>query len=141
MKSPPFDIGFTTRAALGALKKEATYSSAKAASDEKNQQSQSNGSLMRITPLAVWTSSMSDEESILKTISLDVSMTHPHVLVHHAICLYCVTIHFLLKNKNDPDRGYNAFMYGLEKSKTEGYNASEKGESCTKWLEMAKELS
>ena len=39
LQSPPFDIGFTTKAALNALRSDATFDSAYAASQANNQKS------------------------------------------------------------------------------------------------------
>ena len=55
IRSTPFDMGFTTRNALSCLRNQPSYENAKSKSYEKNENSQSNGSLMRITPLAIFT--------------------------------------------------------------------------------------
>ena len=55
IRSAPFDIGFTTRNALSCLRNQPSYNNALSKSKEKNLNSQSNGSLMRITPLAIFT--------------------------------------------------------------------------------------
>ena len=47
----------------------------------KNNESLSNGSIMRCMPLAVWASSIPDEEIFKKAIVADVSLSHPNILV------------------------------------------------------------
>jgi ADP-ribosylglycohydrolase len=98
IKSNPFDIGTATEAALGPLKythnrfcHQAYAETSYIASKKYNEQSQSNGSLMRITPLAIWTYNLSDEEKY-KAITHDVRMTHPNTVVHEANFLYCLAI-------------------------------------------------
>lgn len=59
---------------------------------------------MRITPLAIWTSSLTDKLDVFNAIKSDVEITHPNKLVHAAISLYCLAIHFLIKNRNEINR-------------------------------------
>jgi len=80
--SPPFDIGLSTRAALVPLcvqnpKAKLAIEAAKV----NNNKSQSNGSLMRCTPMAVFTSSITRKEDAKNAILIDVKMTHPDILV------------------------------------------------------------
>ena len=56
---------------------------------------------MRITPLAVWTSSLSTLEEVRTAVVNDVEFTHPNVLVHDAVFIYCKAIHYLLLNPSD----------------------------------------
>ena len=61
IKSVPFDIGNSTINGLRPLEEANTIPKAwmsKQSAAEKNEHSQSNGSLMRCTPMAVWTSSL-----------------------------------------------------------------------------------
>lgn len=58
MKSNPFDIGITTENALYGLMHQPKAVVAYKAAFMENQTSMSNGSLMRITPLAVYTSKL-----------------------------------------------------------------------------------
>lgn len=72
IQSPPFDIGITTRNALGcaaersiapAPQPDPSLAAHMAASAQKhNQASESNGSLMRCSPLAIWGLTLTDEE-------------------------------------------------------------------------------
>ena len=97
--SPPFDIGLSTRAALVPLsvqnpKAKLAINSAKI----NNDKSQSNGSLMRCTPMAVFTSSVQKKEDAKNAILIDVKMTHPDKLVQEAILTYQLAIHYLLNH-------------------------------------------
>lgn len=46
-----------------------------------NDKSQSNGSLMRCTPMAVFTSDINNKADARNAILMDVKMTHPNKLV------------------------------------------------------------
>ena len=59
----------------------------------------SNGSLMRVTPAAVFTAKLSAENA-KEIILVDTSLTHPNPQVHDCIVNYCHTIHYLLNNPN-----------------------------------------
>ena len=55
--------------------------------------------------MAVWTSSLTNVEDVFLAVKSDVEMTHPNQLCHAAISLYCLAIHFLIKNRHDENRG------------------------------------
>ena len=112
--SKPFDIGYTTQQAFHPLKMIAKPQSAINASKFLNQESQSNGSLMRITPLAVWLSKVTNPQEIKKVVVADVSMTHPNKLVHDCVFIYCMTIRFLLKYRSNKDRAQLAYDHAIE---------------------------
>ena len=57
----------------------------------------SNGSLMRVTPAAVFTAKLSPENA-KEIILADTSLTHPNLQVHDCIVSYCQSIHYLLNN-------------------------------------------
>ena len=84
--SRPFDIGNTTLSTIGTLgnKKETDSDLAQSVYDIANEKgkSESNGSMMRITPLAVWASNISDLDKLQKLVSMDVSFTHSNENVH-----------------------------------------------------------
>jgi len=54
--------------------------------------------------MAVWTSSLTNEEEVFQAVKSDVEITHPNKLVHAAISLYCLAIHFLIINRDDENR-------------------------------------
>lgn len=100
--SEPFDIGQTTTLAL---------SSAKNADDmacnayEFNEDSESNGSLMRCVPIAVF-SLFKPYEIILEIADLDASLTHFSCIVKLVTGIYCCIIAEILSNRligNNPD--------------------------------------
>ena len=74
VKSNPFDIGNTTRGTIGKLvDPNATAKTAVLNSQGGNfKDSTSNGSCMRVTPLAVWAAGISNPEVHKKVISADV---------------------------------------------------------------------
>ena len=105
MRSDPYDIGTTTIGGLSPLVQTSETPKAwmsQVAATAKNQASSSNGSMMRCTPMAVWTSSLAEQASqVEKAVSTDVSFTHPMKQVHGAILVYQSAIHVLLNNPND----------------------------------------
>ena len=118
--SSPFDIGQTTLSAFQPLKDamvEAEFTkSIYATVEEFNQESASNGSLMRCTPLAVWGSDLSVED-LQKASDADVSFTHSHVIVKRAVFAYHLGIKYLLNNPLEKDRARKAFEFVKEISK------------------------
>ena len=83
------------------MNRKATFAINKASS--KNKESLSNGSLMRCTPMVVWTSNLKNDSVIYKALSIDASFIHPNKLIHSSIFIYTKAIHYLLKNFNDSD--------------------------------------
>tara|TARA_B110000285_G_C14886305_1_gene496347 strand:+ start:438 stop:815 length:378 start_codon:yes stop_codon:yes gene_type:complete len=108
MKSPPFDIGITTENAMYGLVQNPKASVAYESAARENQTSMSNGSLMRITPLAVYTCKLTPENS-REVIDADVLLTHPNKACCDIIYMYCSSIHFLIKNADKPNRAQLAF--------------------------------
>ena len=80
MLSPPFDIGFTTTNALGGLKYKPLWSTAEYDASSQNKNSLSNGGLMRMTPLSVWASNISDPAKHFAVVKAEQSMTHPNIM-------------------------------------------------------------
>ena len=78
VESRPFDIGNNTRATIGTMHSHKVEGLVKFAMEKGAQSTKScsNGSLMRIAPLAIWTSNIEDLAQLQKIISLDVSFTH-----------------------------------------------------------------
>lgn len=94
-KSEPFDVGQTTTFAL---------LDANCASDvltnayEYNQDSESNGSLMRCIPLAIFGINK-DDETIMNMAALESELTHPNNIVVEITKIYCVIIANILRKK------------------------------------------
>lgn len=61
----------------------------------------SNGSMMRCTPMAVYSSALLKENDVRKAVLSDVALTHPNYFVQEAILVYVKAIHFLLNNPKD----------------------------------------
>ena len=66
-------------------------------------ESMSNGSLMRITPLAVWSQNLGIEE-IAKCVEQDVSKMHARTEMWDIVTAYCIGIKTLIKNAGDEFR-------------------------------------
>jgi ADP-ribosylglycohydrolase len=90
---------------------------------------------MRITPLAVFTSKFS-RQNVRDLIVADVSMTHPNLVVHDAVVIYCEAIHYLLNNPDESLRAIHAYDIALESSKDVPSNeTTELGDKCiSNWL-------
>ena len=138
--SPPFDIGYTTKAGLNPLIQDLDPSVAKSAAYENNQKSLSNGSLMRITPLIVWGSTLDDPFEFYKAIKADVEFTHPNRLVHDAIFLYGIAIQYLLNNPADPSRSQNAFGKALRLSDSIANHSTKENVKCKDWLILSQNM-
>ena len=108
--------------------------------EEFNQESASNGSLMRATPMAVWGSGLSVED-LQKASDADVSFTHSHVIVKRAVFAYNLGIKYLLNNPLEKDRARKAFEFvkeickGFEETTDNGYK-----QSVQEWLQVAESL-
>ena len=62
--------------------------------------SESNGSLMRVTPLSVFTSKITDNKILEKVVDADVSFTHCKLIVLLAVSSYCIAIRELINGKS-----------------------------------------
>lgn len=123
VESYPFDIGNTTRTAFHGLKKGSTghvgVVPAHLHVKKWNQDSQSNGSLMRCTPMAVYTHLL-DYKTAHQVISQDVAFTHCHDNVVDAIYLYQSAIGYLIRHADSPSRHTDAIKYCTELCQKEG---------------------
>lgn len=125
-KSPPFDIGTTTTKALKGLSlKDQTensysrlYIKIKENSKSNNENSLSNGALMRITPLAVWCHRMTDFEDIEWAVKVENELTHPNETVHKANSLYVLAIKELINNDGNFDAAIEKIESILEEKTT-----------------------
>lgn len=111
--SNPFDIGNTTRAsldpALRALSREATPAQvAEAAQQATLPESQANGALMRITPLAIWGAGQSLSDSDLADLArADASITHTHLVCRDANAVYVVAMRYALMSQRTAREVYD----------------------------------
>lgn len=77
IKSHPFDIGNTTRNSLGGTTSpyDGIVKKIRDTVEKKNKKSESNGCLMRCTPIGVWGHKLSDMD-IFTAGKLDAGLTH-----------------------------------------------------------------
>ena len=110
--SDPFDIGITTRNAMGCLRDPALAARAReegvaavmtAAARARNQESKANGSLMRATPLGVWGALRSDEALVAAT-QEDARLSHPNASCVDAAVVYVLAIASLVRAPGDVAR-------------------------------------
>jgi ADP-ribosylglycohydrolase len=78
----------------------------------ENNTSQSNGSLMRISPLAVYVSNIKSNEVIEEVVRAEVSLTHGNPIVQLSAVAYCLAIRDLINGKNRVT-AYNTAKYSL----------------------------
>ncbi|KXZ55562.1 hypothetical protein GPECTOR_2g1111 [Gonium pectorale] len=69
--------------------------------------SQANGALMRITPLAVWGCRLSDE-ALAAAAMADAKLSHPHEVTQHANAVYCIAIKHLIARPGDAEGAVEA---------------------------------
>ena len=63
----------------------------------------SNGSMMRITPIAVWAQNLTLEE-LEQVVQQDVSLMHSKTEMWDLCTAYCLAIKSLINNAGDPNR-------------------------------------
>ncbi len=68
--------------------------------------SQSNGSLMRITPLAVYLSKVEDDKEFAELVRAEASLTHYNRIVQDAAVCYCLAIRELIKTPGAREKAY-----------------------------------
>lgn len=101
--------------------------------NKNNFKSQSNGSLMRSTPISVYGHllPLNELRSIIKQ---DNNFTHCHANVVDSVFLYSVAIGSLIRNGDTPDRALTAFN-----------DAKNAGSECTpdvqQWLDLSKSFA
>jgi len=136
--SKPFDIGNNTRATMGSLAKEKIDDPnlAKICIEitKKQTKSLSNGSMMRVAPLAVWAANIQDIDILSSIISTDVGFTHGNETVHQAVLVYSAAIGSLLRNLESQNRAVEAFEFAKQIA------IDRKFETCLEWLDLAQKL-
>jgi ADP-ribosylglycohydrolase/fructose-1,6-bisphosphatase/inositol monophosphatase family enzyme len=105
--SDPFDMGGTTRAALQAASRAPTRGErlGRAAASAK-QESEANGSLMRISPLAIF--GASDPAAAARWAREDSALTHPHVVCREACAAFVAAIATVIATGADAEGAYAA---------------------------------
>lgn len=100
-------MGLTIRYVLrAACKVDPTPQSLRERAKEK-EKSESNGSLMRISPLAVYLSKITKENVLENIVQAEVSMTHANQCVIDAAIAYCIAVRHLI-NTGDRKGAYEA---------------------------------
>jgi len=104
-RSGPFDIGGTTEKALGAAAgrspAEAGPGAAARARAAAARDSQANGSLMRISPLAIW-GSHRDLDALAALAHADAQLTHPHPVCRDAAAIFVAAIAYAVRTGCTP---------------------------------------
>lgn len=96
---------------------EATLAEVLKESRSKNRRSTSSDSLLRLLPLAIWTSQVKNPYQVKKALSAEAAFVHQNKLVHSAIFIYFMALQCLLQNPRDGERGTKAYDYAYELSK------------------------
>ena len=112
VESDPFDIGATTRAAMGCLRDPAARSRAlelgvevvmAEAAQARCMGSKANGSLMRATPLGVWGTGR-DDAALIAAAQDDARLSHPNPACVDAAVVYVLAIASLIRAPGDVAR-------------------------------------
>lgn len=110
-ESSPFDIGNTTRAAFSnirkrgeTLKPDEVYERMSLNARDANQNSLSNGILMRISPLAVAGTTW-DRNALVKSAQVDCCLTNPNSIAQEAVGCYVAAMQSLILT-GDPSESF-----------------------------------
>ena len=135
----PFDIGGTTANGLGPLKNCIHNPDPRVAFEAAKRgpgpESLSNGTLMRITPLAVWARDLNMEELKL-CVKADASFMHSNPAMWDICTTYCLAIKVLLKNATSENRAELALQAAKEIAHSYGFC-----QEVAHWLSKAEELA
>lgn len=116
LQSMPFDVGITTRKALNipaAGKDDELASAIEESALRLNMGSKANGSLMRITPLAVWSHRLTAAEA-MQAARCDARLTHPNPACQYAAAAYVLAIRHLVLHPGDADGAFHAAKSAVE---------------------------
>jgi ADP-ribosyl-[dinitrogen reductase] hydrolase len=126
IQSKPFDLGGTLRKSFPkACNMKSHQAEMLRRGSKLSATSQSNGCLMRISPLAVWCRNL-PLESIITAVKEEVGLSHPNETVQNACCFYAIAIKFLLKT------GDRALAY----TNTKEFFNNSISEEFKEWIEM-----
>ena len=113
-RSEPFDIGSTTSLALSAARGSTREERCAAAAERANRQSQANGSLMRISPLAVYGAGRIEEAVVAAR--LDSGLTHPHPVCRESCAVFVAAIAATIAKGLDAEGCYRAALEQARRS-------------------------
>lgn len=107
LDSAPFDIGGTIGQAVGAMQDAVRQGASplQAARSHANSHSQSNGALMRQSPLAIWGASLEPEE-LDRIVRQDTRLTHPNRVCQDASAAYVIALAAAVRDGLSPEDTY-----------------------------------
>jgi len=129
--SNPFDIGRTTMLALAGAKDADDMANN---AFEYNEDSESNGSLMRCIPIAVFSLSKS-YETILEIAEIDASLTHYSPIVKLTTGIYCCLISKILSKR------LSGNILNIEELLSDIKNLSQQNEIIFSWFNEAQRIT
>ena len=103
--SRPFDMGATTRRALGAIPKD-DASAADYAQEAADPDSQANGALMRVSPLGIWGHALPPGQ-LAEHARADARLTHPHQVCQDASAVFAVSLAQAIAKPHTPRQLYD----------------------------------
>ncbi|MBI3979286.1 MAG: ADP-ribosylglycohydrolase family protein [Chloroflexi bacterium] len=106
-RSAPFDLGTTTRVALGAIASADPSRDrlVEIARQAAVRDSQANGSLMRISPIGVW-GALAPVDAVAAAARADSALTHPHPVCQEACATFAVAIAHAIRTGDGPRAAY-----------------------------------
>lgn len=111
VESRPFDMGFTTSTSLGSYRsvdvsQEGYAAVMKSSAANYCMGSKANGSLMRITPLAIWGHGL-ETNQLAECAMADTSLSHPNASCGYAVACYCIAIATFIDNPGNREQAFN----------------------------------
>lgn len=109
LHSNPFDVGNTCRRAFHVADKNGKFKGMEKVplhcymmqnAAIMNEPMESNGSLMRIVPLAIWSAGQTNRV-IAHNARMDAMLSHPNRVCQDCNALYCIAIAYLIQNPGD----------------------------------------
>ena len=119
-KSHPFDIGTTTAQAFRSVTQARVDDNSVAAAmrGAASTSSQSNGSLMRISPLAIWGHQLSAAQ-VAEAARADSALTHAHPVCQEACAVYSVALAHAVATGSPPADVYATALNWVERECSE----------------------
>lgn len=100
-ESRPFDMGNTCGRAFGVPRTKINFGTKMMhGATEGSLMSESNGSLMRIAPLAIWCAGEKDDVISLNA-KMEALLSHPNVVCQDCNAVYCIAIVYLINHPQD----------------------------------------